>query len=68
MFASLDLLEELLVVNVGVLTSEPDALLLGVELDTLVGSAMNLDVLPLALVIDKPEAVAAVSMLKAMPL
>jgi len=60
----LDLLKELLVVNVWVLTRELDTLLLRVELDTLVGANVDLNVLPLALLVDKLERVASVAVLE----
>jgi len=60
----LDLFEELLVVNVWVLSSQLDSFFLSVEVSSLVGTDVDLNVLPLSLVVDELESVTRVSVLK----
>lgn len=66
--ASLDLFEKLLVVNVWVLSSDLGSFLLSVEVGSLIGTNVDLDVVPLSLVVDELESVSRVSVLKIMSL
>lgn len=59
-----NLFEELLVVNVWVLSSQLDSFFLSVEVSSLVGTDVDLNVLPLSLVVDELESVTRVSVLK----
>lgn len=61
--ALFNLLKQLLVVDVWVLARELDTLFLGVEAGALVGADVDLNVVPLALVVDELEGVARVAVL-----